>query len=268
MSITNFFANILAPNYPALYLVRSKEMYEAESRGISFDCVVGTLEYEEAFNTRNGWFAGTAHLDNNTQEFFTFQTEPKEESSQEHSDTGSHGSPTWTIEHQTQALNPSFNIPECSPFKRNKVSISKLWIFRVVFLVVLEILLFATPFIVMGTLTSFEKRQSTTAQRVWTMMWLVISMAFGWEANLNRKRYRELALEVFGVDKRIRSRRSDVEDDHSNVLPGYSPTKYDHLFSHIGAFGLIAVWYVPAIGGLVVVGQMLHSYGYCYLLSE
>lgn len=47
MSIFNLFGNVLNPDYPTLYLVRSPEMREAENRGGHFDGVIGTVVEEE-----------------------------------------------------------------------------------------------------------------------------------------------------------------------------------------------------------------------------
>ncbi|OGE47396.1 hypothetical protein PENARI_c046G06755 [Penicillium arizonense] len=44
MSLTNLFASLITPSYPALYLVRSEEMDEAERRGARFDGVIGSLD--------------------------------------------------------------------------------------------------------------------------------------------------------------------------------------------------------------------------------
>ena len=44
MSFVNFIANILVPEYSALYMVHSDIMDEAEARGAKFDGAVGRLE--------------------------------------------------------------------------------------------------------------------------------------------------------------------------------------------------------------------------------
>lgn len=43
MSIINLFGNLLTPDFATLYLVRSPEMDEAESRGAEFDGVIGRV---------------------------------------------------------------------------------------------------------------------------------------------------------------------------------------------------------------------------------
>jgi hypothetical protein len=43
MSMVNLLGNLLTPEYPNLYLVRSKEMTEAESQGGYFEATIGEV---------------------------------------------------------------------------------------------------------------------------------------------------------------------------------------------------------------------------------
>ena len=97
----------------------------------------------------------------------------------------------------------------------------------------------AIPFIVIGVLTHFKKGDSTTAQRVWTMMWLVLGILFGL---------------VFEAGDWQGVKYDSVEETNPQIL----------LASRIICVGLYGF---PAIGGFVVVGQMMKAYGTCTLLS-
>jgi hypothetical protein len=92
-----------------------------------------------------------------------------------------------------------------------------------VFCLILMVALCA-PYVVIGALTGFEVRSSTTSQRGWTMAWLVggqfygsLEGAYQWDSDAN-------------------------EHWIERVLP-------------------ILILSVPAIGGMVTVGQMLRAHG-------
>ena len=91
----------------------------------------------------------------------------------------------------------------------------------------------AIPFIVIGVLTHFKKGDSTTAQRVWTMMWLVLGILFGLVSE---------AGDWQGV------KYDSVEETNPQIL----------LASRVICVGLYGF---PAIGGFVVVGQMMKACG-------
>jgi hypothetical protein len=91
------------------------------------------------------------------------------------------------------------------------------------------------PIIIIGALSGFHRGHSTLAQRVWTMTWL----SFG----------------SVGTEYIRLGRIFTVFSDADHGMPAYSSWP-------------ILLWYVaPAIGGFVVVGQMLRSYGTCLSVS-
>lgn len=98
----------------------------------------------------------------------------------------------------------------------------------------------AIPLAVIDGLTHFKKGDSTTAQRVWTMMWLVFGIFFG--------PLFEVSYYWHGVTENSERERDAL----------------DALASEIIFLGLVGC---PAIGGFVVVGQMMKAYGTCTLLS-
>jgi hypothetical protein len=88
-----------------------------------------------------------------------------------------------------------------------------------------------TPVMINGALSRFHKGHSTHAQRAWTMTWLAFGVIGSFLASLGIMRIRRDTRDVL------------------NVL------------------SLILLYAAPAIGGFVVVGQMLRSYGTCINLS-
>jgi hypothetical protein len=57
MSIVNLIANIVTPDYPFIYMVRSDVMKELEKKGYCFDGTVGTIEadWAQTVNERGTW---------------------------------------------------------------------------------------------------------------------------------------------------------------------------------------------------------------------
>lgn len=95
-------------------------------------------------------------------------------------------------------------------------------------LVILTFVLGITvPLAVIGGLSSFNAGSATVAQRVWTMCWLSFGALAGY-------------IDATGLD---------IEED---------PKEYT-----TGSIGIIILFCAPAIGGFVVVGQMLSHYGVC-----
>ena len=84
------------------------------------------------------------------------------------------------------------------------------------------------PYAINAGLTRFDKGQSTHAQRVWTMTWLTFGV-----------------VHAIGIGS-------------NNVTEKLGPNVMDVILS--------LVFCAPAVGGFVVVGQMLTEYGHCTLL--
>jgi len=84
----------------------------------------------------------------------------------------------------------------------------------------------AFPLLIYGILSKFQKGESTHAQRSWVMVWLVFGIIVGGALVSTPfiTRYREFT---------------------------------------ILSLGMCAFYSAPAIGGFVVVGQMIHDYGVC-----
>lgn len=94
---------------------------------------------------------------------------------------------------------------------------------------------------IIGGLSKFSPGGSALYQRVWTMMWLVVGFLFGPAASL--------AIEA--------------------VLHGAGMyTMPDILIIFLAGVVALGIYAAPAIGGLVVVGQMILDYGVCIRLRE
>ena len=93
----------------------------------------------------------------------------------------------------------------------------------------------AIPIAIIGVWTRFDGGKSTIAQQVWTILWLGMDLAFGPWFDLLSERERT-----------------------------YPRTP---LWSNVLWWCIIALTTIPAIGGFVVVAQMLRSYGTCVEVS-
>jgi hypothetical protein len=109
----------------------------------------------------------------------------------------------------------------------------------------------ATPYAIMGGLTDFNPGQSTKAQRVWIMIWIVFGQVAGYTTPialfLNGESHK-----VFYVDKGGKGRKN------SSAL-AWIKTKV----ASPDGWVFILLYGAPAIGGLVVVGQMIIASGTC-----
>jgi len=91
----------------------------------------------------------------------------------------------------------------------------------------------AVPIAIIGGLSGFQSASSAIYQRVWTMMWLVFGSVLG-----------PLMRSAVTPPRSMRMYNSNVSGELSMI-----PT--------------LLLYWVPAIGGLVVVGQMITEYGVC-----
>jgi hypothetical protein len=90
-----------------------------------------------------------------------------------------------------------------------------------------------SPLIIIGALTGFTKGSSSAAQRVWTMSWLVFGMST------------PIFIELW-------------------IKPRYG--RHEQVMYFFMLFFLI-LWSAPAIGGFVVIGEMISIYGVCTKIS-
>lgn len=247
MSIVNLLAQMVMPEYPKLYMVRSPEMDEAEQRGGYFNSVIGRLSPSEFPSPY------TAKARKTEQTFqFSIQEDPKRRS-------------PGSRDGQVELLEPDIvHIPFCSHFELEhskvfnqrgeqlRTSLSfhrfqsgkeyeditaqperqRLKSFTAFFLGPI-LVVGVVSILIIALLTHFHPGQSTRAQRSWTLSWLAFGTFFGWLGPI-------ITIKFFSaLEKGI----TDIRTIATAIVYG--------------------LFFVPAIGGFVVVIQMLEAYGTC-----
>ena len=214
MSIINLASTVLTPDYSVMYLVESEAMEQAKKREhAKFEGVVGrilkTSTSNESSQTVKFEFNGDGKMvvlaPGSDDHFTKFDKEAEMDVAKQGINpwTG-HASPMSSLRPR-RMISRSSELPQSEPRFRTQIT---LWTCSVLALVSLA---------VNGALSNFKSRQSTLAQRVWTMAWLAFGM---------------------------------VSDNVGNVS--------------------VLEWLLispPAIGGFVVVSQMIMQYGNCVKLD-
>ncbi|KAA6412614.1 MAG: hypothetical protein FRX48_03606 [Lasallia pustulata] len=274
MSTLNLIGNMLTPDYPTLYLVRSSMMNEAEKRkGALFEGAVGRL-VEIPTNTNpelvDGTFNDVGHdvsgtfsvQDDGNGHTITQMQKSEPSATDEPGDSNPTKSPSATItplggppepltlltKVPDEELPPrylSLLVPACPRFHRfddahvaayfaaNERPARPSFLLFGATLVVNAVII-----AIVGGLSHFRKAESTVAQRVWTMMWLVFGFFMGFYIAV-----------IPSLDEPKDTNRAAKLSD---LKERWAPT--------ILVAGVTAA---PAVGGLVVVAQMLRSYGVC-----
>lgn len=213
MSVINLMGGLLAPVYPAVFLIHSDVMDEIEHRyGRFFDGTVGTLQQVENLDscilTREPLAAENPEL-----------------------------ALVLAAESTPSAEDPQIIIPACAPFQcrdilphlpyQRRFPPNHIQSVTSTLLVLAAIVVgVLAPILIIYQLSRFHHGRSSKVQRVWVTTWL----AFGWYIGL-----------MFGSIKlNFMEQRTAIELVVMRV-----------------------VYSVPAIGGMVVVGQMIKEYGDC-----
>jgi hypothetical protein len=172
-----------------------------------------------------------------------------------------------------------------------------------VFLIYIAFLLVTVvPLAINGALSKFHKGHSTHAQRVWTMMWLGFGSLGLFLQNMNIRTgrpFRYLGLTLLHEDWRMMERFKSLGSGSYAFLSGSEISENARLPRTLGLFLLgisskcrknypkiswkssdempissevifhayLFLYAAPAIGGFVVVGQMLRSHGICVTVS-
>jgi hypothetical protein len=284
MSVVNLLGNLMVPDYPALYLVESSVMIEARKDGAAyFDGVVGRLKESldaEFINesTRDYWLTESPEFERLTGENrsrATIKVSARQDVNHPSGDGQtpfktatqdvigvSQPSRTLTLSVTSASVpsddgRPILFIPSCPLLKkpvpkyhikpRYTISVrqpSYHWIdinladhsFRAVALIFLRVLITAAPIAIIGGLTRFQIASSTTAERVWTMAWFSFGVMAGVSMHFAQAVFKDAQM-------------GGVWFERSQLI--------------FLSFTLAA----PAIGGFVVVGQMLLSFGTCIRIS-
>ena len=207
MSIMNLFATSLVPDYSSLYIVRSLELEEAITAGAQVDGAVGRIVQSA---TDDHGSLNSIDFDDEIFLSITHAHSKRDVSCYPPIPFEQVGAERWTAEGRV-----------------NSISLV-LYVFG------------AIPIAVIGIWTRFDAGQSTKAQRIWTMLWLVMDITKG---------------------------------PFIDVWSGGTPLAVAFSFfmkminSHLYYWYLTAAATIPAIGGFVVVAQMLRAYGTCVRVS-
>lgn len=228
MSIVNLISGILAPDYATVYLLGSEILEEASRReGARFEGMVGRLAVADPEECCDATF----QTGNNGHIFVEINTRDQEcvRSGEVFMESENQTSSATGPYQLPNTIVPSYSVPSYSvPSYSGHLGSHLL---RRILTYPASLLVGILPIMIIGLISHYEKGQSTISQRVWTMTWLVFGIVFG----LSWAIYSELsglALEL----------------------------EWENRFSLV----ITAVFNgTAAIGGFVVVGQMLTNYGNC-----
>ncbi|KAJ9196311.1 hypothetical protein DTO164E3_6367 [Paecilomyces variotii] len=300
MSFINMLGNLVTPAYASMYMVHSEMMDEALNRGGQFQGMVGRLESAPPSSSEFAVFSGSFEQDSKSgDDGWIFKPEdaedqlagdsetsvivepkeatPKKEAPEQKNDESPEGTTTnrksrtatWfgSIFHSNQKQsssetddnekNPATRgliiCPSCYKFKEtakrsiltanhpDQYPLPGYILYRLTLLVIS-----ALPLAVIGGMSHFKAGPSSTvAQRAWTMSWLAVGSVVG---GLNASHTLAKKMQ-FVKDARV----------HGHF--------WSKLAETIGFILILLALGAPAIGGFVVVAQMLRDYGSCQLLG-
>ena len=249
MSIVNLISTILTPNYPTTFMVESEIMREAARRdGARFNGVVGMLKNDQLV-TRGTDIA--FQIDEQGRWSVRQQRSTSSSTAHGHTATGFEEAvevsrQRWLIElnhkDNDQTVKRIVLVPAShrySPRRPAKYNLIMIFLRLSVGLISVAI---------NGVLTHFKAGNSTHAQRVWTMTWLAFGILTGMHYRMRdvkeSRKARLGSMLRFAKLSRVETRALKI----SNLI---------WFLASLFVFG------ASAIGGLVVVCQMLLQYGTC-----
>lgn len=237
MSIINLIGTVLTPDYSTVFMVESEIMEEARQReGALFEGAVGKLVSNRP-STRS--FHATFKVDDQGQTFL------ETTDGLEHAE----GTPQMStpLRNSTDESRTVI-LPACHDALKDAYRVRDLFIsfdtrlaWNAQILTFLAIPVGLVSVGINGVLSHFRPGESTHAQRVWTMTWLAVGIAYG--------------TAMANIDL-LTSAAASRREKWARVWAA--------LIRLIAALSYCA----PAIGGFVVVGQMLTNYGRCIRIGE
>jgi hypothetical protein len=300
MSIVNLVAQVVTPDYPSLFLVRSDVMDEAESRGGIFDGVVGRLAEDDLVKPDPRCYAGVVRTGNTSPQTYRImphdpvsgESSLRDKDSSEGNQTSLVASlyqpPSDVVKGHARTIKEWVFIPSCTKFRRTRLILDDTTSAPKdsrIFLNYSEatdeepdsnyrnpnqtkkghwklissgasLTLGYVSIIVLGSLSSFRKGQSSVAQRCWTMSWLAVGIGLA------------------PLTPWLKSLLVDIFFGYFNVFASlYREYRKSYIVIFYCAAILLCflalggIFFVPAIGGLITVGKMLQEYGSCVSLS-
>ncbi len=227
MSIINLIGTVVTPDYSTLFMVESEIMEEAKRRdGACFRGTVGKLAFKQCVNRS---FNATFKIDD--QDRTVVEVRDSSEYSEETPQMFTHQDGS-TDDSRALIIPACHEASEDASHVRDLFNLSN-WIGSLtdyILSLFLATVVGLVSVAINGCLTHFKAGESTHAQRVWTMTWLASGIYYG------------------------------TTEPIFDIVNSWE-LRYWNLI--IGRLGLFFIGCAPAIGGLVVVGQMLMSYGHC-----
>lgn len=298
MSFLNLLANCFTPTYPNVYLVHTEIMDEAVSRGSRFTDIVGKLESEPLVVEDLTMFSAT--FEQHDDQIFCRigdrvledgSTEPIPDGTSTHEkaskDSVSRNTPISTsaaslpeitpppteeiLQKQEvqvkqdcsserpscENFEPTLIIPGCYKFKLSYSNTSSTSILhrkkhygpRGYISGALTVAVASLPLILIGVMSKFQPGGSTVSQRAWLMAWYAVGIV-----SVQNPYYTDEIIEFgyYGTRRIIETRK-----DYSRLRQAR------FFFLRLASLLPVVLPITPAIGGFVVVGQMLISYGSC-----
>ncbi|OCL02254.1 hypothetical protein AOQ84DRAFT_393104 [Glonium stellatum] len=231
MSIVNLCGSLVCPEYPEMYLVESQAMREIMQMGttIQENGLVKEINEQEEDNCERGdketiRYEFQGIVGKLDPEYESLQTELR-------SLTSKNLAPAPAVFQKKMESRRSASKSE------SLIQINKPALLSALPIIGLVLATSAVLLGIIGGLTNFKNGSSTQAQRGWTMAWLSFGILMGYEMDLLKEKLES------------RQRLNYQWYTNSQTLA--------YVFSRVLIFS------VPAIGGFVVVGQMLLDYGSC-----
>lgn len=298
MSFLNLLANCFTPTYPHVYLVHTEIMDEAASRGGRFTDIVGKLESEplvvEDLTIFSATFEqhddqiycqiGNRILEDGSTEAILDATSTHDKVSE---DPVSRNRPILSSaaslpeitppkteeilqkqelqirqdcsseQSSCENFEPTLIIPGCYKFKLSYSNTSSTSILhrkkhygpRGYISSALTMAVASLPLIPIGVMSKFQPGGSTVSQRAWLMAWYAVGIV-----SVQNPHYTDEIIEFgyYGTRHIIKTRK-----DYSRLRQAR------YFFLRLASLLPVVLPIMPAIGGFVVVGQMLISYGSC-----
>lgn len=238
MSCLNLAGTLLTPDYATLYLVDSDIMAEARKRGGKFEGIVGKTMTDKSRATENGRGRITAR--------FKFRDRSRSRSRGSKPSSAARSEPptaneveligrdrerTFKIHRSNSTVHgPQLTVSGHHPFTLHPKATHRVLLLKWI-LPILSVLVSSISVVVNWSFSRFERRNSSYAQQVWVLAWLINGILVG------------LAI---------------------GLLP--PPAWYSSDRKRITVLACQMACATGAIGGMVVVVQMLFEYGVCWQL--